>query len=167
MAIISKLYLSLSENDVIGDGLKIYHADRIIRETNKELGDGTHIIYVNGAYKGEKGKPLDDLIHDFFCDNPKDMRHKQLAKRVAFFKENKIGVSSMSSIIAEFFKDEIATAAQQAAKEAAEKAEAETKQNTLIESIRNAMQSWGLTAEAAMDGLKVPPEVQNQIRSLI
>lgn len=157
----------ITENDVIGDGLKIYHADRIIRETNKELGDGTHIIYVNGAYKGEKGKPLDDLIHDFFCDNPKDMRHKQLAKRVAFFKENKIGVSSMSSIIAEFFKDEIATAAQQAAKEAAEKAEAETKQNTLIESIRNAMQSWGLTAEAAMDGLKVPPEVQKQIRPLI
>lgn len=85
----------------------------------------------------------------------------------------------MSSIIAEFFKDEIAAAtkkaaekaakraAKKAAKEAAEKAEAETKQNTLIESIRNAMQSWGLTAEAAMDGLKVPPDVQKQIRPLI
>ena len=149
----------ITENDVIGDGLKIYHADRIIRETNKELGDGTHIIYVNCSFKGEKGKPLDDLIHDFFCDNPKDMRHRQLAKRVEFFKENKIGVSSMSSIIAEFFKDEIA--------EAKAEGKAEGKETTLIENIRNAMQSWNLSAEAAMDGLKVPPEVQKQIRPLI
>ncbi len=167
MKIISKSYLSLSENDVIGDGLKIYHADRIIRETNKELGDGTHIIYVNGAYKGEKGKPLDDLIHDFFCDNPNDMRHKQLAKRVAFFKENKIGVSSMSSIIAEIFKDEIAAAAKKAAKEAAKKAEAETKQNTLIENIRSLMETTKLTATQAMAALKVPVNEQNKYLALI
>ena len=52
LKIISKSYLSLSENDVIGDGEKIYHADRIIRETGKDFNDGTHIIYVNGSFKG-------------------------------------------------------------------------------------------------------------------
>lgn len=36
------------------DGEKIYHIDRIIRETGKDFGDGTHIIYVNGSYKGEE-----------------------------------------------------------------------------------------------------------------
>ena len=159
VAIISKLYLSLSENDVIGDDEKIYHIDRIVRETGKEFGDGTHIIYVNGSFKGEEGKPLDDLIHDFLCENPKDMRHKQLADRVKFLKENKNEVNSMSSIIAEIFKDEIA--------EAAKKAEAEGKEKNLIENIRNAMQSWGLSAEAAMNGLKVPPDIQKKICHLI
>ena len=46
----------ITEHDVLKDGEKIYHIDRIIRETNKPFGDGTHIIYVNGSYKGEKGK---------------------------------------------------------------------------------------------------------------
>ena len=153
----------ITENDVIGDDEKIYHIDRIVRETGKEFGDGTHIIYVNGSFKGEEGKPLDDLIHDFFCENPKDMRHKQLADRVKFLKENKNEVNSMSSIIAEIFKDEIA----EAAKKAAEKAEAEGKEKNLIENIRSAMQSWGLSAEAAMNGLKVPPDIQKKILPLI
>lgn len=100
----------ITENDVIGDDEKIYHIDRIVKETGKDFGDGTHIIYVNGSFKGEVGKPPDDLIHDFFCENPAEMRHKQLADRVKFLKENKNGVSSMSSIIAEIFKDEIAEA---------------------------------------------------------
>ena len=75
----------IAENDVIGDGEKIYHADRIIRET---------------------GKTPDDLIHDFFCANPAEMRHKQLVNRVSFLKENKGDVDKMSNIIAEYFKDE-------------------------------------------------------------
>ena len=119
----------ISENDVIGDGEKIYHADRIIKETGKEFGDSTHIIYVNGSFKGEKGKALDDLIHDFFCENPTEMRHKQLADRVSFLKESKGEVDSMSSIIAEIFKAEIA------------KAEAEGKEKTLIENIRSSMET--------------------------
>ena len=93
----------ITENDVIGEGEKIYHADRIIRETGKDFNDGTHII------------------HDFFCANPAEMRHKQLVKRVSFLKENKSEMSKMSSIIAEFFKDEIAEAAQKAAVESEEK----------------------------------------------
>ena len=151
LEITSKSYLSLSEKDVIGDGLKIYHADRIIRETGKEFNDGTHIIYVNGTYKGEKGKPLDDLIHDFFCANPHDMRHRQLAKRVEFFRDNNIGVSSMSSIIAEFFKDEIA--------------EAEKKK--LLEHIRSLMKKLNLTAQQAMDILEVPANEQKKYIPLI
>ena len=126
---------------------------------NDVIGDGTHIIYINGSFKGEKGNPLDDLIHEFFCANPAEMRHKQLADRVKFLKKNKNEVNSMSSIIAEFFKDEIA--------EAAQKAAVESKEKNLIENIRNAMQSWGLSAETAMNGLKVPPDIQKKIRPLI
>ena len=176
----------ITENDIIGDGEKIYHADRIIRETGKEFGDGTHIIYVNGSFKGEKGKPLDDLIHDFFCDNPQEMRHKQLADRATFLKENKGDVRKMSSIVAEIFKDEIAEAvkksteaAQKAAAEAAEKAateavaaatqkvEAETKEKNLIENIRSLMETLNLTAQQAMNALKVPANEQSKYLALI
>ena len=149
----------ITENDVIGDGKKIYHADRIIRETGKDFNDGTHIIYVNGSFKGEKGKPLDDLIHDFFCDNPQDMRHKQIADRVSFLKENKGDVGKMSSIIAEIFKDEIA--------EAAKKAEAEGKEKTLIENIRSMMKKLNLTPQQAMDILEIPANEQNKYFTLI
>ena len=93
----------ITENDVLGGGDKIYHIDRIIRETNKSFNDGSHIIYVNGSYKGEVGVPLDDLIHDFFCDNPVDMRHKQLADRISFLKSNK-GVIEMRSALDDFLE---------------------------------------------------------------
>ena len=153
----------ITENDVIGDDEKIYHIDRIVRETGKEFGDDTHIIYVNGSFKGEEGKPLDDLIHDFFCENPKDMRHKQLADRVKFLKENKGGMNRMNNIIAEIFKDEIA----EATKETAEKTAEETKKNTLVESIHNLMETMNLSSDAVMKAMKIPPEVQNQLRPLI
>ena len=149
----------ITENDVIGDGEKIYHADRIIRETGKDFNDGTHIIYVNGSYKGEKGKPLDDLIHDFFCANPSEMRHKQLAERVSFLKENKGDVGKMSNIIAEIFKDEIA--------EAAQKAAAESEKKKLLENIRSLMETTKWTAKQAMDALKVPEKEQEKYIALI
>ncbi len=145
----------ITENDVIGDGEKIYHADRIIREMGKEFGDGTHIIYVNGSFKGEEGKPLDDLIHDFFCANPEEMRHKQLADRVKFLKENKNEVNSMSSIIAEIFKDEIA------------EAKAESEKKKLLENIRNLMETTKWTAKQTMDALKIPANEQEKYMALI
>ncbi|MBR6014404.1 MAG: Rpn family recombination-promoting nuclease/putative transposase [Selenomonadaceae bacterium] len=85
----------ITEHDVLKDGEKIYHIDRIIRETGKLFEDGTHIVYVNGSYEGEEGNQLDDLIHDFFCENPADMRHRQLAERVEFLKDNKRGVRKL------------------------------------------------------------------------
>ena len=42
----------ITENDVIGAGLPVYHAERMILETGSPLGDGTHILYVNGSYVG-------------------------------------------------------------------------------------------------------------------
>lgn len=31
----------------------IYHVDRYVSETREPFGDGAHIVYVNGNYKGE------------------------------------------------------------------------------------------------------------------
>lgn len=40
----------ITENDVMDDNKPVYHVDRIVKETMLPLGDGAHIIYVNGAY---------------------------------------------------------------------------------------------------------------------
>ena len=136
-----------------------YLTDRIIRETGKEFEDGTYIIYVNDSFKGEAGNPLDDLIHDFFCANPAEMRHKQLAERVSFLKENKGDVGKMSNIIAEYFKEELA--------EAAQKAAVESKEKNLIENIRSLMETTKWTAKQAMDALKIPANEQEKYFALI
>ena len=43
----------------------------------------------------------------------------------------------------------------------------EAKKETLLENIRNAMESWGLTAEAAMKGLKISEDKQKELLPLI
>ena len=47
--------------------------------------DGSHIVYVNGSYKGED--PIGKLMHDFRCKKSKDMHYKKLADGVKHFKE--------------------------------------------------------------------------------
>ena len=89
----------ITENDVIGKKQAVYHIQRYV-ETNegKELfGDGSHIIYVNGKYRGndEVGK----LMHDFSCTNPDDMNYEALAKKARYFKQDKEGVVAMCKIL--------------------------------------------------------------------
>ena len=89
----------ITENDVMGKNQAIYHIQRYV-ETNegKELfGDGSHIIYVNGKYRGndEVGK----LMHDFSCTNPDDMNYEALAKRARYFKQDEKGVAAMCKIM--------------------------------------------------------------------
>lgn len=141
----------ITEHDVLHDGEKIYHIDRIVRETNKPFGDGTHIIYVNGEYKSDDRSALDDLIHDFFCANPEDMRHRQLAERVSFLKDNKREVRKMCKIMEELQNE----------------ARNEGKKETFIKNIRSLMKKLNLTAQQAMDALDVPADEQKEYVALI
>ena len=145
----------ITEHDVLKNGEKIYHIDRIVRETQKVFEDGTHIIYVNGSYKGKKGNDLDDLIHDFFCANPEEMRHRQLAERVSFLKGNKNEVRKMCKTVKDLFKEEL------------DEARDEGKKETLLDNIRSLMETLNLTAKQAMDALKVPADKQKEYVALI
>ena len=58
-------------------------------------------------------------------------------------------------------------AAEKTAAEATAKATVETERKTLLDSIRNAMDSWGLSAQDAMTGLKISPERQKEFLPLI
>ena len=83
----------ITENDVLGENLPIYHVDRIVRETGKMFNDQSHIIYVNSQIKDETA--LGKLMHDFTCTNAKDMFYEVLADRVHYFNEDEKGVAIM------------------------------------------------------------------------
>ncbi len=46
----------ITENDIVGAGLSLYHIERVIKETGAEFKDGSHIIYVNGSYKNDEDR---------------------------------------------------------------------------------------------------------------
>ena len=141
----------ITENDVLKGGEPIYHIDRVIKETGTNFNDGTHIIYVNGSYKGNIRNALVDLIHDFFCTNPADMRHKQLAERAHFVKNNRGELIKMGN-----FSDELE-----------QRAQLRGEKKNLLENIRSLMETMKWTANQAMDALQVPADKQDELRALI
>lgn len=95
----------ITENDVLGKGKPIYHIYRVIEETGDFFHDGSHIIYVNGAYRDDT--PLGKLMHDFSCSNPADMNYKVLAERTRYFKEDKEGLESMCKVVEDMINEEV------------------------------------------------------------
>lgn len=93
----------ITENDVMGKDKPIYHINRFVEETGEKFGDGSHILYVNGAYRDES--PLGLLMKDFSCMNASDMYYKKLADRVRYFKEDEEGVNTMSGIVEELMEE--------------------------------------------------------------
>ena len=87
----------ITEKDVIGKGQILYQIERCVMETGEVFGDGSHILYVNGAY--EEDTPLGLLMKDFFCTNPSDMYYSVLAERTRYFKEDKEGVAVMCKVM--------------------------------------------------------------------
>lgn len=83
----------ITERDVIGKGKPLYHVERFIMESDELFDDGSHIVYVNGAYRDDT--PLGKLMHDFSCTQPSEMHYKILADRARYFKESKEGIAIM------------------------------------------------------------------------
>ena len=91
--------IMITENDVLGGKLPIYHVERVVLELDKApFGGKSHIIYVNGAYDGSGKSNLEWLIHDFRCKEPGDMHFQELAERVRYFKEESEGIKVMCKI---------------------------------------------------------------------
>ena len=62
----------------------------MIRELDcKSFGDGTHIIYVNGATRSKSD--IGKLMHDFLCSNAAEMYFDLLKRRVSEFKNSEEG----------------------------------------------------------------------------
>lgn len=108
--------IMITQNDYFGYGLPIYTINRHLEELGTIFQDGSHILYVNGSYKGED--PLGRLMHDFGCKNAKDMFYAELASGVKHFKEEG-GRELMCQAVEEYAKKKAQEAAMKAAQKAA------------------------------------------------
>ena len=85
-------------------------------------------------------------MHDFFCSDPNDMYSDVLAERVRFFKEDEKGVAAMCKVMEEIRKD----------------GEVQGAETERLKNIKNLIASLGITAEAAMDALKIAKDEQSK-----
>ena len=93
----------ITEKDIFGAGVPLYHIGHIITELNQPFNDEAHILYVNGQYRGNDALGL--LMHDFFCTAPAKMHYPELAKCVDYFKHNEKGVNTMCEIMEKLHED--------------------------------------------------------------
>ena len=83
----------ITENDVMKRGQDLYSYLRIEERNGDILHDGTHIIYVNCAAKGDS--TVCKLIHDLLCRDTAEMYFDLLRKRVGEFKNSEEGRLTM------------------------------------------------------------------------
>ncbi len=77
----------------------IYPVERYVTigEEKVLFGDGSHIIYVNGKYRGDD--EIGKLMHDFSCTDPDDMNYEALAKKARYFKQDEKGMKIMCKLM--------------------------------------------------------------------
>ena len=121
------------KHDKFKQNFPIYHVERCIKETGKLVNDGSHIIYVNGAYKGKD--KIGQLIEDFYCTRSADMHYKELAAGVRHFKETEEGRKVMCKAVKKYGD--------------------ERELNTKLESVKNIMEGLNYSVEKALDLLKI------------
>lgn len=93
----------ISENDFIGDGYTVYHADKVIRETGKRIADGVHEVYVNTKVKdGTKISELMDCFTDKNLENP---NFPEITRRFKELKQTEGGAGAVCDIMEKFMAE--------------------------------------------------------------
>ena len=133
---------NLRMHDIYGFGDGIYPIERVIVTHEQLFNDRAHILYVNGAYRGND--PLGDLMHDFCCNDPDDMKNAMLAEASRYYKENPKGVEIMCKAMEEMREESYQKGIEQ----------------NRLESIKNIMEGLKYTAQQAMELLKIPADDQ-------
>ena len=90
----------ITENDVMGRRRGVYVFDRMDRESGLDFGDGAHVVYANGTWRGNDA--LGRLMHDFNCRDTADMHFDVLKKRVSQFKDSEEGRRIMCKAVEEY-----------------------------------------------------------------
>ena len=94
----------ITDDDVLGLELPLYRIERQIVGTDRLFGDGSHIVFVNAAYRDVE-TPLGRLMHDLTCPDPDRMYYEVLAETVRYHKTDEKGVRKMSGVFAAFGKE--------------------------------------------------------------
>lgn len=147
----------ITENDVMGKGRPLYHFERTDVETGEKLGDGSHILYVNGACRGDT--PVGRLMHDFQCTDPSQMHYEVLAKRTRFFKESEEGVLTMCRAIEQMREESLREGMEQGRKQGMEINRAAN--------IAALMKNLSVSVEKAMELLGIPVEERDALAKKI
>ena len=140
----------ITENDVMGDGLQIYHIDSHVRETNKPYDDGRRITYINAS--ADVDNAIGRYMKDIKCSNPNDIYHKVLKKKTKYYKEDEEGVNFMCAIWDEVKEEGFAEG------EAKAKAEAQKEKIQNIKNLLNAGVSLEMIAQGfslSIDAVKL------------
>ena len=124
----------ITENDVIGKGRPVYPIERCFIDTGEKFEDGSHILYVNGAYRDET--PIGKLMHDFNCTRAEEMNFDLMAERTRYLKENPKGVSEMCKVMEDLRDESYAEGREEQAKMTAKNL---YEQNFSIEQIAKAI----------------------------
>ena len=127
----------ITEKDFYGMGEPVYPIERMNLATGSPFADGEHILYVNGEYRGDS--ELGKLMHDFNCMRADDMEFGLVAERTRYLKEDPKGVRMMCKIM-EDMRDETRN---------------ETTERVMLQSIKSLMETMKLSADQAMDALKI------------
>ena len=90
----------ITREDVLGEGLPIYHIERAVTETGRHFKDGSHIIYINGETTNAH-TALGRLMHDFACVNSQDIYDETFRECVKRYKETEEGIETMCKVMDE------------------------------------------------------------------
>ena len=94
----------ITEKDFFGRKEPLYLIRNMNITTGEPFGDGAHILYVNGEYRGDD--PIGRLMHDFNCSEAEDMQYPLMAEKVKYLKDSPKGVAEMCKVIEEMRKQE-------------------------------------------------------------
>lgn len=92
----------ITEEDYFDKGQPLYSYERR-RDNGEDLGDGSHIIYVNGAYRGND--PLGRLMQDLNNQGTEGFNYKVIEDGIKHFKENEKGRVAMRDLIEEYAEE--------------------------------------------------------------
>lgn len=95
----------ITEKDFFEKGAPVYLIQNMNITTGEPFGDGAHIIYVNGEYRGEDD--LGWLMHDFNCTDASQMHFGLMAERTKYLKETSEGVNIMCRAMEEMRNDTV------------------------------------------------------------
>ena len=149
------------KHDKFQKGLPLYHVERYVGETNEQFRDGSHIIYVNGNYKGND--EIGQLMQDFREKNPECMHYTELAESVKHFKEKEGGREEMSEIVERYINERVEERVEERVKECVEERVKECVEERVKErvekektiSVQNLMNNMKWTLDQALDALGI------------
>ena len=87
----------VTEGDYFGRGAGAYRFEAADARLGVALGDGAHVVYANGAYRGDD--ELGRLMSDMSRSDPGDMHEGPLRDRAAYLKGDPEGVAGMCKML--------------------------------------------------------------------